>query len=266
MSNWKWCATDENGNVIKGWYQDKGNNKWYHLSEDNGTLDLGWFQDKDKRWYYLDDKNGDLKTGWIQLKSIWYYLEPNSTGYMGECYVDCTATIGGKEYTFDENGHMLGNSSDSLVSDNLAQFIEGFEGCYLTAYYCPSHVLTIGIGNTSEKWTSLGTITKEQAYEALKEDMQTFADGVDNLANSTNVTLNIYQREALISFSFNAGLSALSSSTLWKNICNGVTDSATITENFGRWNKGSDGILAGLTKRRKCESRLYLTGDYSTEI
>jgi len=261
MSRWKWCATDDNGKVIKGWYKD--NDKWYHLDEETGIMNTGWFKDKDGRWYYLDETNGDMKTGWIQLKGIWYYLEPNSNGYQGACYIDCTAIIDGKEYTFDKDGHMVENS---CVSDNLFNFIKAFEGCYLEAYYCPSHVLTIGIGNTNPKWTSLGTITEEQALEAFREDMQTFANGVDNLASNLGVSLNTYQREALISFSFNVGLSALESSTLWKNIYNGIIDSGTIIENFGRWNKGSDGILSGLVKRRSCEARLFLTGNYSTEI
>jgi len=47
MSNWKWCATDLDGKIIKGWYQD--GSKWYHLSEETGTLDTGWFKDKNNR-------------------------------------------------------------------------------------------------------------------------------------------------------------------------------------------------------------------------
>ncbi|MVX62227.1 glycoside hydrolase family protein [Clostridium chromiireducens] len=261
MSNWKWCAIDSTGKIIKGWYKD--NEKWYHLNEETGVMDTGWFQDKDSHWYYLDEVNGDMKTGWIQLNEIWYYLEPNSNGYQGSCYINCTATIDGKNYAFDKDGHMIENS---CVSDNLFNFIKAFEGCYLKAYYCPSKVLTIGIGNTNPKWTSLGTITEEQALEAFKEDMKVFADGVDNLSINAGVSLNTYQREALISFGFNVGLGALKSSTLWKNICNGAIDPGTITENFARWNKGSGGVLPGLVKRRACEARLYLTGSYSTEI
>jgi GH24 family phage-related lysozyme (muramidase) len=264
MSNqWKWCATDSEGKIIKGWYQDD-NGKWYHLDEETGVMTTGWYKDtRDNNWYYLDE-NGVMQTGWVILEEIWYYLEPDSTGCKGACYIGRTATIDGKEYTFDKEGHMV---DSSLISTNLFNFVKFFEGCYLHAYYCPSHVLTIGIGNTNPKWTSLGTITEEQAIEAFKEDMKVFADGVDNLSSNANVPLNAYQREALISFSFNVGLGALESSTLWKNICNGVADPEVISENFSRWNKGSDGnVLPGLIKRRYCEARLFLTGSYSTEI
>jgi len=41
MSQWKWCLTDNDGKVIKGWYQDKW--KWYHLDENSGVMNTGWF-------------------------------------------------------------------------------------------------------------------------------------------------------------------------------------------------------------------------------
>lgn len=263
MSRWKWCVEGTDGKVIKGWYQEETN--WYYLN-DEGIMQTGWVKDKDGSWYYMNEQ-GVMQVGWIQLKNVWYYLEENSNGYKGKCYIDIMATINDKKYSFDKDGHMRDDSSsDGDVSNNLFKFIKAFEGCYLTAYYCPSHVLTIGIGNTNTKWTSLGTITEVQAIEAFKEDMKVFADGVDNLASKAGISLNTYEREALISFSFNVGLGALESSTLWKNICNDVRDSDTITENFGRWNKGSDGVLAGLVRRRACEARLFLTGSYSTEL
>ena len=28
MSQWKWCATDQNNEVIKGWYQDANFQSW----------------------------------------------------------------------------------------------------------------------------------------------------------------------------------------------------------------------------------------------
>ena len=260
MSQWKWCAIDNNGEVIKGWYQD--NDNWYYLN-DKGVMQTGWIIHSDERWYYLDS-NGALKTGWSQENGKWYYLDHNSNGYKGSMYVDGTYTIDEKSYAFDSHGVWIDNS---CVSDNLFNFIKAFEGCYLEAYYCPSHVLTIGIGNTNPKWTSLGIITEEQAIEAFIEDMKVFADGVDSLASEMGITLNAYQREALISFSFNVGLGALESSTLWKNICNGITDADTITENFSRWNKGSDGdVLSGLVKRRACEAKLFLIGEYSNNM
>lgn len=108
MSNqWKWCVEDDSGNILKGWYQDKGNGNWYYLN-DNGTMAIGWIKDKDGRWYYLDS-SGVMQTGWLQDKGIWYYLEPNSTGYKGEMYCNGTYTIDGKSYTFNSSGAWVQN-------------------------------------------------------------------------------------------------------------------------------------------------------------
>lgn len=261
MDKWKWCLEDDAGKVIKGWKQEEG--KWYHLSEDDGVMDTGWFEDpQDKNWYYLGS-DGAMCTGWLQLEDIWYYLEPEANGAQGACYTNRSAVINGKPYVFDKDGHMVTSCGD--VSKALFNFIKYFEGIYYEAYYCPSHVLTIGIGCTNPKWTSLGEITDAQAFEAWGEDMTVFSDGVDNLAAANGVDLTAYQRDALISFSFNVGLGALSSSTLWKNICAGNLDPGTITENFSRWNKGSDGdVLPGLVRRRSAEANLFLTGSYET--
>lgn len=262
MSNWKWCL-EENGKVVKGWYQDKTNGKWYHLSEDNGTLDLGWFQDKDKRWYYLDDKNGDLKTGWIQLKSIWYYLEPNSNGYMGSCYIDCTAIIDNVEYTFNENGHML---NDSLVSDQCIDFVKSWEGFFANKYIDCVGVLTQGYGLTGSEITDLpDEITEETASNLLKDLINSnYAQVIKDNLNSKGVTLNQNEFDALVSFAYNCGTDALlNQSTLYKNVCNGVKDSDTITSNFQSWSNGGGQRIEGLYRRRTKEANMFLNADYT---
>ena len=156
--------------------------------------------------------------------------------------------------------------SNEIISDELCDFIAYFEGCILKAYYCSSGILTIGIGCTRKEVTSLGTITKERAYEEFKKDILVYAKAMDNLCGKYNVNLNNYEREALISFAFNCGIKALEQSTLWYNITNGIRDKDIITENFLRFVKSSSGkVLEGLIKRRKTEAELFLT-DKSTFI
>jgi len=268
LDNSNYYYLDENCAMVSyKWVQY--NNQWYYLKSD-GKMAIGWVQDSSNKWHYCDE-NGVMQTGWIELDKKWYYL-----GTDGAMYEKGTYTIDNKSYDFDSSGVMIDNtvttpstltasSTTSVVSTDLFNFVKFFEGCYLTSYLCPSNVLTIGIGCTNTKWTSLGTIAESQAIEAFNEDMKTFADGVDKLVSSAGISLNTTQRESLISFSFNVGLGALASSTLWSNICKGVTNAETIIENFGRWVKSSDGsTLAGLVKRRKYEANLYLTGSYST--
>ncbi len=260
MSQWKWCATDDSGKVIKGWYQDsKGT--WYHLNEDNGTMDTGWFKDRDGRWYYLAD-SGAMQTGWIQLKGIWYYLEPNSNGYMGSCYVDCTVTIGEKEYTFDKDGHML---DKSLVSDKLVDFVKSFEGFYANKYYDCVGVLTQGYGMTGDEIANLpDTITEETASSMLKEFINSkYASIIKEDLESKNVTLNQNEFDALVSFAYNCGTGGLLGSTLYKNVVSGIRDSATITTDFQAWSNGGGQRIEGLYRRRTKEANMFLNADYT---
>lgn len=144
------------------------------------------------------------------------------------------------------------------ISNELCDFIAYFEGGRLKAYYCSSKILTIGIGCTRKEVTSLGTITKERAYTEFKKDAAKFANGVDELCHKNKVNLKSYERDALISFAFNCGISALEKSTLWYNVTKGIRDKNIISENFLRFVKSSSGeVLQGLVKRRKAEVDLF---------
>ena len=264
MSNWKWCITDDNKKVIKGWYEDKG--KWYYLDEENGTMKTGWFKDKDNNWYYLDEINGDMKTGWIQLKGIWYYLEPSSNGYKGKCYIDCTATIEGKTYTFNKDGHMLENS---LVSNELIDFVKSFEGFYPNKYYDCVGVLTQGYGLTGKEIEDLpDSISEEQASNLLKEVInKNYATTIKGDLDLKGVILKQNEFDALVSFAYNCGTDALlNQSTLYKNVLKGVRDSATIISNFQSWSNGGGKRIEGLYRRRTKEAKLFLNADYTGNV
>ena len=97
----------------------------------------------------------------------------------------------------------------------------------------------------------------------LKKDVSKFACSIDDLCNKSNVDLKSYERDALISFAFNCGISALEQSTLWYNITKGIRDKDIITENFLRFVKSSSGeIVEGLVRRRKAEGELFLEEKY----
>ena len=93
--------------------------------------------------------------------------------------------------------------------------VKEFEGCKLTAYYCPAGVLTIGYGHTGSDVKVGMKITQKQAEDFLAKDLQKFATAVNS---AVKVNLNPNQRGALVSFSFNVGAGALRSSTLLKRI------------------------------------------------
>lgn len=139
----------------------------------------------------------------------------------------------------------------SLKGLNL---IKEFEGLEIKAYKDSVGVVTIGYGSTG-RHVSLGmTITKEQAEQLLKKDLERFEKGVYELVK---VPLNQNQFDAIVSFSFNLGLGNLKSSTLLRKL--NSLDYVGAANEFPRWNKAGGVVLKGLTRRREAEKALFLS-------
>lgn len=275
--NGEWYYYEDNKKLNTQWIQSKG--RYYYLEKD-GDMVKGWFQTtKNNTWYYAFASKtinnhrtfyeGEICTGWLNLKDKWYFFEDTNDENLGAMYCDGIFKIKDKYHKFHKDGawieevkeiHNL-NEENEIISDELCDFIAYFEGCRLNAYYCSSNILTIGIGCTRKEVTSLGTITKEKAYEEVKKDILIYVKAIDIICSKYNVKLNKYECEALISFAFNCGINALEQSTLWYNITDGIRDKDIITENFLRYVKSSSGeVLEGLIKRRKAEAELFLIG------
>lgn len=146
------------------------------------------------------------------------------------------------------------------TSDNGIKLIKEFEGLFLTAYFCPANIPTIGYGHTAtvtrQDVKNKKTITENEANILLVKDLAKYEKAVNEL-----ITVDLTQNEfdALVSFTFNLGIGSLASSTLRKLINLGKKLSAN--EQFIRWNKarvnGRLVTLKGLTRRRKAESNLF---------
>lgn len=132
--------------------------------------------------------------------------------------------------------------------------VKHFEGLYLTAYYCPAGVLTIGYGHTGSDVKVGMKITAAQAEAFLAKDLQVFATCVNK---AVKVNLNANQRGALVSFSFNVGCGALNSSTLLKRLNAGENPNTVAAQEMPRWNKGGGKVLPGLVKRRAAEVKFF---------
>ena len=146
------------------------------------------------------------------------------------------------------------------LDENGYKLIQGFEGLSLVPYLCSAKVPTIGYGNTfypSGKKVTMQDppINLTTAKWMLKETANIFATQV-NLLVKTKLTQN--QFNALVSFAFNLGVSALSRSTLLKKV-NANPQDITITNEFLKWNKAGGKVLNGLTKRRTIEAKIYFT-------
>ena len=268
----QWYYYEDNKKLNTQWIQSKS--RYYYLEKD-GYLVKGWFQtSKNNEWYYAfseetinNDKifyEGEICTGWLKLNNKLYFFEDVNEKNLGAMYCDGMFKIKDKYHKFDKKGVWMGAvDASNTISNELCDFIVHFEGCRLNAYYCSSNILTIGIGCTRKEVASLGNITKEKAYEEFKKDILIYANEIDNLFNKYNVKLNKYEREALISFAFNCGATALERSTLWYNITKGIKDKDIIRENFFRFVKSSSGeVLDGLIRRRKAEVELFLNSTY----
>ena len=140
-------------------------------------------------------------------------------------------------------------------SDAGLEFIMAHEGCVLHAYPDPAtggEPWTIGVGHTGGVKPG-DTCTKEQALEWLRKDAET-AERCVNASVKGNITQN--QFDALCSLVFNIGCGNFGRSSVLREV-NEENDMSAAAA-FGMWNKAAGKVMAGLTKRRQDEMRLFL--------
>jgi lysozyme len=146
----------------------------------------------------------------------------------------------------------LNNSGYLLITE--------FEGFSAKPYLCSAKVPTIGFGNTyytnGTKVTLLDKpITRVQAFEMFKHIADKFASKVSKLVTSP---LNQNQFNALVSLAYNIGIAAFTNSTLLKKVNINHNDKSIELE-FLKWNKVNKKEVAGLTRRRLYESKVYFS-------
>ena len=135
-----------------------------------------------------------------------------------------------------------------------AALIKDYEKCRLSAYLpTADDVPTIGYGHTRD--VSMGdTCTQEQADAWFLEDV---AWAEECVSEAVNVPLTQEQFDACVSLCFNIGANAFKTSTLVRKLNAG--DMAGASLQFLRWDKQRGKVLAGLTRRRMAEVRLFET-------
>lgn len=126
-----------------------------------------------------------------------------------------------------------------------------FEGCRFRAYQDTGGIWTIGYGHT--KGVKLGDeCDMKQAVKWLQEDVQEAVDAVNRLVK---VKINQAQFDALVDFVFNLGAGAFAKSTLLRML--NAYDYVGATAQFARWNKDNGKVVAGLTRRRAAEAKMF---------
>jgi lysozyme len=146
--------------------------------------------------------------------------------------------------------------------EDSEDFIKSFEKYKGTGYYATKSeqledLVTVGWGST-RRVKKGEKITKEQAEQWFKEDIQIAEKAVDKLV-TINLTSN--QRAALVSLIFNIGEGNFKKSKALKDLNKGDLD-AFIKEAFDSKlgfvkNKKGGKILQGLVKRRDAERKLF---------
>ena len=131
---------------------------------------------------------------------------------------------------------------------DLVKFFEGFEP---KAYLCPANVWTIGYGRTKNVKEG-DELTELQAERDLLEELDEFAEQV---LNTVKISLDQNELDALTSWTYNLGVGNLQSSTLLKKLNSG--DKNSVPSEMVRWNKAAGKVLAGLTRRREAEAKLW---------
>lgn len=131
-----WFYFDGNGYCVYGWHSlkwSKGTN-WFYFDPKSAAMRTGWAYDNGS-WYYLDPETGAMRTGWVTYKGKRCYLEPVSGRNQGHCYTSCTATIGGKTYSFDKDGYateIKSNGKPFLNGVDIASYQSGINPARLS--------------------------------------------------------------------------------------------------------------------------------------
>lgn len=143
--------------------------------------------------------------------------------------------------------------------------IHSFESCRLVAYPDPGSrdgkPWTIGWGSTGSDIVRGTVWTQAQADARFRMDLEKFEAGVERALAGAAATQD--QFDALVSFAYNVGLDedadtiaeGLGDSTLLKKHKAGDFEGAAAQ--FALWNKNDGRVMAGLTRRRAAEARLY---------
>jgi lysozyme len=160
----------------------------------------------------------------------------------------------------DSPNHSELNSVGMRASDRCLKFIADHEGIFLNLYNDPANHATIGIGhlvhlgpiNGSEIEEFKKGITKERAFEILREDVKKAEEAVNKLVK---VPLNQNQFDALVSFVFNLGSENFASSTLLKKLNGGFYEA--VPDELLRWVYAGGQKFAGLVNRRRNEGNLF---------
>lgn len=135
------------------------------------------------------------------------------------------------------------------TSSRGIELIKRWEGFRNKAYLCPANVWTIGYGHTATCKPGQ-VISIARGEQLLEDDLSSFEQAVNDLVK---VPLTQNQFDALVSFTYNVGVTAFGKSTLLRYLNQKMYELAA--NEFRRWIHGGGRRLERLVKRRERKSR-----------
>lgn len=144
-----------------------------------------------------------------------------------------------------------------VTSDKCRQCIASWEGCILTAYKATPYekYFTIGYGHSGEDVKESMTITQEQADGYMIDDLKYFENDVTRRMGNRITKQNEF--DALVSYAYNVG-------SVYK--LSQCADTAVMLELMLSAVRSGTTVYRGLQRRRICEVRMYLDGEYKTNV
>ena len=159
------------------------------------------------------------------------------------------------------------NNSSSCTSNNFdiscdgVRFIADYEDYFAMPYRgLDSQNQTIGYGHVITSGENFESLSIYEAKALLKKDLNNFVYLVNSMVIGLSLSQN--QFDALVSFSYNCGVTALNNSTLLKDIKTSAPMDK-IKEDFLMWIYCNEEKALGLYRRRYDEFEMYSVADYT---
>jgi len=161
---------------------------------------------------------------------------------------------------FDTKSVLCPSMSYNISPEGIG-FIADYESFYSEPYRgLDSQNQTIGYGHVIVSGENFESLTEEEAKALLKKDLNSFVDSVNLMIIGLSLSQN--QFDALVSFAYNCGGSALNNSTLLKDI-KANSKIEKIKEDFLMWCNCNGERALGLYRRRFDEFEMYDSDDYT---
>jgi len=147
------------------------------------------------------------------------------------------------------------------INKNGLNAIKQWEGLQTNAYQDSAGVWTIGYGHTAAAGEPIPveglSISLDEAEKLLKHDLSQYEQAVQE---NVKVPLNDNQFAALVSFTYNVGISAFKSSTLLRKL--NQQNYEAVPSELMKWVNSKGRKVQGLVNRRAAEAGLWVKGEY----